>query len=260
MFNYFWYNVLHHGVEYAAINIYTLWGRTLPYREIKLLMQTKRPKASSPRKVEKKKSPKKVEEEKILTIFWMLPADHSKRRWTDLEKQARKMKMSIRTLKKNLDKLESVGLITRHVDTSTRPPGVYYSRYVPKKEIRYAIEGPEGGRSYGPKVAWENTFENLNKEINELKQKSVEDAKQKLNELIVFNINQAFKDTIILFLRELKEQGNIESFSRWIDVVVLPRLEILLKLCIRHFDVAQQVKEEVKLQLMKWERETIEDL
>ena len=99
------------------------------------MTQTKRPKVLSPGSVERKK---------LRAVFVMLPEGGSKRRWTDLEKQARNTKMSIRTLKKNLDKLESVGLITRHVDTSTRPPGVYYSN-VPKRSMTYAIEGLKAG-------------------------------------------------------------------------------------------------------------------
>jgi len=197
-------------------------------------------------------SPGTVEQEKQRTVFGMLPEDGSKRRWTDLEKQARNMKMSIRTLKKNLDKLESAGLITRHVDTSKRPPGVYYCSSVPKRRIRCAVEGPEGGHNYEPHLVWENTLESLNKEISELKKRSIEDAKQKLGELVMFNINEAYKDITRLFLRELrKEQGDIETFDRWINVVVLPRLEMLLQLCIRHFDVAEQVKEKMDLQLRK---------
>jgi DNA-binding MarR family transcriptional regulator len=207
-------------------------------------------------KTRKALSPGRVEREKLRTVFGMLQEDGSKRRWTDLEKQARNMKMSIRTLKKNLDKLETAELITRYVDTSTRPPGVYYSRY--KTRIRYSVEGPEGGRSYEPKLVWENTLESLNKEISELKNKNIEDAKQKLSELVMFNINEALKDTIKLFLRELKkEQGNIETFNRWMDVVVHPRLEMLLQLCIRHFDVTEQTKEKLSLWLKKLSDEEI---
>jgi DNA-binding transcriptional ArsR family regulator len=201
--------------------------------------QTRRPRVPSPGT---------VEQEKQRTVFGMLPEDGSKRRWTDLEKEARNMKMSIRTLKKNLDKLESAGLVARHVDTSKRPPGVYYSSSVPKRRIRYVVGGPEGGHNYEPNLVWENTLESLNKEISELKKKSIEGAKQKLGELVMFNIN----DITRLFLRELrKEQGDIETFDRWINVVVLPRLEMLLQLCIRHFDVAEQVKEKMDLQLRK---------
>ena len=211
------------------------------------MTETKRPKAPSPGRVER---------EKQRIVFAMLPEYGSKRRWTDLEKQARNMKMSIRTLKKNLDKLESARLITRHVDTSTRPPGVYYSR----GRISYTIEGPEGGRSYDPKLVWENTSESLNKEISELKKKSIEDAKQKLDELVMFNINEAFKDIIVLFLREFKEQGDIEHFNRWIDVIVYPRLEMLLQLCIRHFDVAEQVKEKLRLQVDALMKQSLDEL
>jgi hypothetical protein len=62
-------------------------------------------------------------------------------------------------------------------------------------------------------------------------------------------MNQALRDLIVLSLREIKEQGDMEHFDRWIDVVVHPRLEILLQLCIRHFDVAEQIREKVNVQL-----------
>ena len=55
------------------------------------------------------------------------------------------MRMSLRTLRKNLDKLESAGIIIREVDTSKRPPGVYYHRY--KHGIMFAVEDPESGRA-----------------------------------------------------------------------------------------------------------------
>jgi hypothetical protein len=196
------------------------------------MTQANRPKAPSPGRVER---------EKLRTVLRMLPEDGSKRRWTDLERQARSMKpkiMSIRTLKKNLDKLESAGLVTRHIDTSTRPPGVYYSRGTIR--ISYNVVGPGGARCYDPKRVMENEFEIISKEISELKKKSPEDAAQKLNGIVTFNISEAFRYTLMLLKRELCEKGDVEHFSRWMDVVVSPRLELLLKLCIRHFDVAEQ--------------------
>ena len=36
-----------------------------------------------------------------------------------------------------------------------------------------------------------------------MKKKSIEDAKQKLSELIMFNINEAFKNTIVFLSRAL---------------------------------------------------------
>jgi len=198
-------------------------------------------------KTRKAPSPGRVEREKQRTVFGMLPEDGSKRRWTDLEKQARNMKMSIRTLKKNLDKLESAGLITRHVDTSKRPPGVYYS----KGSIRYAISGPEGGHTYDPKTIIENSLEFYNNKISTLKKESIEEAKQELGEIILLNIHQAFRDTINLFISDIKEQGNIEDFNRCIDVIVHPRLEMLLQLCTQNFDVAEPVRMKMHQQLMK---------
>lgn len=77
-------------------------------------------------------SPGRVEWQKRLEVLGMLPKDGSPVRWTPLEAEARRRGMSLRTLRKNLDKLEAVGLVIRTVDTENRPPGVYYGRNIPR--------------------------------------------------------------------------------------------------------------------------------
>jgi hypothetical protein len=181
-------------------------------------------------------SPGRVEKEKLRIVLGMLPEDGSKRRWIDLEKQAREMKMSLRTLTKNLHKLEFAGIIIREVDTSKRPPGVYYRRHIPKKETLY-VWGPEAGRVYDP--------EDYIKEISRLKKEDYEAAKKKLLELIIFHVNQALRSTIDLFFMHLKKQGDVESFNCWMDILVRSRLEMLLQLCISHFDVTMAVRRDV---------------
>lgn len=72
------------------------------------------------------KNPGEAEKEAKAKVLAMLPKNGEKISWTGLEKQARKMGMSLRTLRKNLDKLEKAGLVVRIVDTEAKPPRVYY--------------------------------------------------------------------------------------------------------------------------------------
>lgn len=71
-------------------------------------------------------SPAQVERQKRKEVLEMLPQDGSPIRWSALEKKTRQKRMSLRTLRKNLDKLEKVGVVIRDVDPSFRPPGVFY--------------------------------------------------------------------------------------------------------------------------------------
>lgn len=185
---------------------------------------------------EKTVSPGTIEREKLRTVLGMLPEDGSRKRWTDLEKAARNMKpvMSIRTLKKNLDKLEKSGLVTRYVEASAHPPGVYYSQG--------SIKFSSAGQNFNLKFLT-GLFNQLNDKITELKKKNPEEASQKLALYVEFNMTEALRTIVLLFLREAGEKGSIEDFNRWMDVVVNPRLELLLKLCNQHFDIAEQSRE-----------------
>lgn len=58
-------------------------------------------------------------------VLAMLPTE-GQASWTELETKAREIGMSLRTLRKNLDKCEKAGLVARIVDTQARPPRVYY--------------------------------------------------------------------------------------------------------------------------------------
>jgi DNA-binding HxlR family transcriptional regulator len=206
----------------------------------------------APIKKSTRPSPGTVEREKQKTVLRMLPDDGTKRRWYELEKEARALKMSLRTLRKNLNKLESSGIVLREVNTSERPPGVYYRRHILSPGIRYAVEGPEGGKSYDPDLAMKKSFEILDKEFSDLKKEDFDKARQKLSEIIKFNITTVFRDVTILFLREVQERSHdfgkdkLEEFSRWMDVLVYSRLESLLQLCIKHSDVTHHVREEIR--------------
>jgi hypothetical protein len=74
------------------------------------------------------RSPGRVEQEKKLEVLEMLPRDGSRIRWSSLEREARTKGMSLRTLRKNLDKLELWGFVERTVDPNKRPPAVCYNR------------------------------------------------------------------------------------------------------------------------------------
>jgi DNA-binding transcriptional ArsR family regulator len=60
------------------------------------------------------------------TVLSMLPQDGSEIRWTSLEKKARECGMSLRTLRKHLDRLEEAGRVVRIVKKEEKPPGVYF--------------------------------------------------------------------------------------------------------------------------------------
>lgn len=64
----------------------------------------------------------RIARQKVLAML----STGERKSWTELEKKAREMGMSLRTLRKNLDKCEAAGLVVRLVDTQAKPPRVYY--------------------------------------------------------------------------------------------------------------------------------------
>jgi len=60
------------------------------------------------------------------TVLSMFPQDGSEIRWTSLEKKARECGMSLRTLRKHLDRLEETGRVVRIIKKEEKPPGVYF--------------------------------------------------------------------------------------------------------------------------------------
>lgn len=71
-------------------------------------------------------NPGEAEREARAKVLRMLPKNGSLISWSQLEGKARSMGMSLRTLRKNLDKLEGSGLVARVVNGKARPPRVYY--------------------------------------------------------------------------------------------------------------------------------------
>jgi len=78
------------------------------------------------------KSPSEAEAEAEKKVLNMPPQDGTRVRWSELEKQAEDMGMSLRTLRKHLDKCQQAGVMARTVDTEARPPRVYYQLLSPE--------------------------------------------------------------------------------------------------------------------------------
>jgi len=65
-------------------------------------------------------------------VLGFIPRDGSRVRWIDLEAKARQAGVSLTTMRKYLDRLESGPAIAREVDMISRPPAVYYRRMYDK--------------------------------------------------------------------------------------------------------------------------------
>jgi hypothetical protein len=78
------------------------------------------------------RSPSEAEAEARKKVLNMLPQDGTRVGWSQLEKKAKEMGMSLRTLRKHLDKCQETGVMARVVDTEARPPRVYYQLLTPE--------------------------------------------------------------------------------------------------------------------------------
>lgn len=64
----------------------------------------------------------------IQKIYDILPHDGSRMQYVRIREQAKKRDMGFDTLQRYLSYLENKGQIVREIDTTTRPPSVYYRR------------------------------------------------------------------------------------------------------------------------------------
>jgi DNA-binding transcriptional ArsR family regulator len=78
------------------------------------------------------RSPSETEAEAAKKVLNMLPQDGTRLGWSKLEKQAEDTGMSLRTLRKHLDRCQQAGVMARSVDTEARPPRVYYQLLTPE--------------------------------------------------------------------------------------------------------------------------------
>jgi len=78
------------------------------------------------------RSPSEAEAEAAKRVLNMLPQDGTRIGWSELEKQAEDMGMSLRTLRKHLDRCQQARVVARLVDTEARPPRVYYRLLTPE--------------------------------------------------------------------------------------------------------------------------------
>jgi DNA-binding HxlR family transcriptional regulator len=74
----------------------------------------------------KGQNPGQAEKEARSKVLSMLPQNENRIGWSELAEKASSQGMSFRTLRKHLDELEQVKLVARIVDTTARPPRVYY--------------------------------------------------------------------------------------------------------------------------------------
>jgi len=78
------------------------------------------------------RSPSEAEAEAEKKVLNMLPQDGTRVGWSKLERQAEDMGMSLRTLRKHLDRFQEARVVARAVDTEARPPRVYYQLLTPE--------------------------------------------------------------------------------------------------------------------------------
>jgi len=78
------------------------------------------------------RSPSEAEAEARKKVLNMLPQDGTRVGWSKLEKQAEDIGMSLRTLRKHLDRCQQARVVARIVDTEARPPRVYYQLLTPE--------------------------------------------------------------------------------------------------------------------------------
>lgn len=74
----------------------------------------------------RRKNPGEAEKEARSKVLGMFPQDENRIGYSELAKKAESQGMSFRTLRKHLDELEETRLAARIVDTTAKPPRVYY--------------------------------------------------------------------------------------------------------------------------------------
>jgi DNA-binding transcriptional ArsR family regulator len=106
-------------------------------------------------------SPIQAKERSRETVLKMLPEDLSKVQYIVLEEKAKKLGMSVRTLRRHLDILEHEGKVERTVDAKARPPRVLYQLLTPQIPRRDSGSIPLSWAELGPWVAKISKIKNI---------------------------------------------------------------------------------------------------
>jgi len=174
------------------------------------------------------------EEENIgMKVLNMLPGDGSPVRWIDIEKQARRIRMSLTTVRKYLDEFEQVEMVKREV-LNTRPSSVYYARVGVNARIGY---------KFLPKAVFD-----VNSWLDELSEVSKLPENQR--ELFLVSCLEYFLDfinmqTIGSWLIDFHE-GNGEKYFKFIQsIYVTPTVQGISRLCKSMKDIAPKVLNEL---------------
>ena len=168
-----------------------------------------------------------------IRVLNMLPSDGSPVRWTNLENQARRIKMSLTTLRKYLDQFEQVGMVKREV-LHTRPPSVYYARISLNAKIGYMFQ---------PKAVFD--VNSWLEELSEVKKLPKNQQKLFLSSCLKYFLNFINMQTIASWLITLKGGNGEKFFEIMQSIYVTPTVQGISRLCRTMKDIAPDVLNEL---------------
>jgi len=175
----------------------------------------------------------KEENSKRMKVLNMLPSDGSPVRWIDIEKQARRLGMSLTTVRKRLNEFEQGGRVKREV-VATRPPGVYYSKVSIDAKIPY---------KFPPKACFD-----VNSWLEELEEVSKLPKNQRelfLSACLKYFLNFINMQTIASWLIALKGGNGEKFFEIMQSIYVTPTVQGISRLCRTMKDIAPDVLNEL---------------
>jgi len=164
-----------------------------------------------------------------MKILDMLPSDGSPVRWIDIEKQARRIGMSLTTVRKYFDEFEQVEMVKREI-LNTRPPSVYYARISLNAKINY---------KFLPKAGFD-----VNSWLDELSEVSKLHENQRelfLTSCLRYFLTFLQMHTVASWLISLNGEKGEKYFKLIQSTYVTPTVQGLSRLCQSMKDIAPKV-------------------
>jgi len=168
-----------------------------------------------------------------MKLLDMLPSDDSPVRWIDIEKQARRIGMSLTTVRKYFDEFEQAEMVKREV-LNTRPPSVYYARISLNAKIGYR---------FPPKAGFD--VNSWLEELSEVKKLQKNQQKLFLSSCIEYFSNLINMQTIASWLIALKGGSGEKFFEIMQSIYVTPTVQGISRLCRTMKDIAPDVLNEL---------------
>lgn len=168
-----------------------------------------------------------------MKVLNMLPGDGLPVRWIDIEKQARRLGMSLTTVRKRLNEFEQARIVRRDV-TATRPPSVYYARVSINAKIRY---------KFPPKAGFD-----VNSWLEELGEVSKLEKNQRelfLSSCLEYFLNFINMQTTASWLISLRGGDGEKYFELMQSIYVTPTVQGISRLCKSMKDIAPKVLNEL---------------